>query len=154
MRKFSSSVLSIILIVFSFSTCAAEPKQKEKSITATGSFDIKLEPQKDSDAPAGRMIIRKTYNGDLAGTAIGQMLSKRTKGGAAAYSAVEEVSATLAGKTGSFTLIHYGFMSQQERKLEVYVLPGSGTGELSNISGTLDIIQAGGKHEYVFKYAL
>lgn len=123
-------------------------------MTATGSFDVKLDPQEDSDAPAGRMIIHKTYNGDLVGTAKGQMLSKRVEGGAAAYSAVEEVSATLAGKAGTFTLIHNGFMSQQERKLDVYVLPGSGTGELSNISGTLEIVQEGGKHGYFFKYKL
>lgn len=123
-------------------------------MTATGTFDVVMEPQSDSAAPAGRMIIHKTYSGDLVGTASGQMLSKRVEGGAAAYAAVEEVSATLAGKTGTFTLIHNGYMSQQERKLDVYVLPGSGAGELSNISGTLDIIQEGNKHEYAFKYEL
>lgn len=121
---------------------------------ATGSFEVSLEPQEDPETPAGRMLIHKTYSGDLSGTAIGQMLSKRVESGAAAYSAVEEVSATLEGKTGSFTLIHNGFMSPEARDLNVYVLPGSGTDELSTISGTLDINQKGKNHEYVFVYEL
>ncbi len=123
-------------------------------MSATGTFEVKLEPQEDSDAPAGRMIIRKKYSGDLLGSGIGQMLSKRTEGGTAAYSAVEEFSGSVAGKNGSFTLIHNGFISPQTQKLEVYVLRGSGTGDLANISGTLDIIQEGGAHKYVFNYEL
>lgn len=121
---------------------AEKLKTKKNAIhQASGCFDIKLELQEDVDAPAGRMIIHKTYNGALVGSAKGQMLSKRVEGGATTYSAVEEISATLTGKTGTFTLIHNGFMCQQERKLEVHVLPSSGTGQLTNISGTLEIIQ-------------
>lgn len=60
-------------------------------MTATGSFEVKLEPQEDSDAPAGGMIIHKTYSGVLVGTAIGQMLSKRVEGSSTAYSRINGV---------------------------------------------------------------
>ncbi|WP_372872304.1 DUF3224 domain-containing protein [Shewanella sp.] len=123
-------------------------------MTAQGAFEVKLEPQQDTDAPAGRMVIRKKYRGDLVGVGIGQMISKRTAGGTAAYSAVEEFSGSVAGKQGSFTLIHSGFMSADRQTLDIYVLPGSGTDELVSISGTLEIIQKEGTHSYIFHYQL
>lgn len=153
MQKTICGLLSIVLFGSAFSV-NAEKNLKETKMSATGTFEVKLEPQDDSDAPAGRMIIRKKYSGDLLGSGLGQMLSKRTKSGGAAYSAVEEFSGSVAGKNGSFTLIHNGFMSPQTQKLEVYVLQGSGTGDLANISGTLDITQKGGVHKYIFNYEL
>lgn len=50
-----------------------------------GKFEVSLAPQKDDDAPAGRMIINKSYLGDIVGSAVGQMISKRTDGGSAIY---------------------------------------------------------------------
>lgn len=122
-------------------------------MTATGTFEVNFEPQQDEDAPAGRMILRKEYSGDLEGTGIGQMISKRTDGGAAAYSAVEEFEGTVDGKKGAFTLIHNGFMSKEAQSLEVIILQGSGSGGLQNISGSLNIIQEEGKHSYELTYS-
>jgi hypothetical protein len=120
---------------------------------AKGLFEINLNPQKD-DNPAGRILIDKTYNGDLKGVGIGQMISKRTESGSAIYYAIEEFSGQLNGKSGSFTLIHNGVMSKEEQSLEVFVLEGSGEGELSNIAGALHIIQENGTHAYEFSYTL
>lgn len=121
---------------------------------AEGTFEIKLEPAKDDVAPAGRMIINKTYSGGIVGTAMGQMLSKRTEGGAAVYSAIEEFVGSVEGKTGSFTLSHYGFMSKESQKLKIEIVPGSGSGDLDSITGSLDIIQNDGKHSYILTYSL
>ena len=38
-----------------------------------------LTPQEDAASPAGRMLISKTYRGDLKGAGVGQMISKRPK---------------------------------------------------------------------------
>jgi hypothetical protein len=121
-------------------------------MSANGSFEITMEPQPDEDAPAGRMIINKQYSGGMVGTGIGQMVSKRTETGTAAYFAVEEFDGTLDGKTGSFTLLHSGFMSPDDRVLVVNIMEGSGAGELENISGSLDIIMEDGQHLYVLEY--
>lgn len=127
--------------------------KKEKPMSAEGLFEVNLLPQNDEN-PAGRMLIDKTYSGDLVGTGIGQMISKRTTEGSAVYYAIEEFSGQLNGKTGSFTLIHRGAMDKESQSLEVLILAGSGAGELSNISGTLQINQDNGTHSYLLDYEL
>ena len=121
---------------------------------AEGAFEIKLEPATDDTAPAGRMIINKEYAGNIVGSGVGQMLSKRTENGAAVYSAIEEFVGTVDGKPGTFTLSHYGFMSEESQELKIEIVPGSGSGELASISGSLQIVQNEGKHSYVLTYSL
>lgn len=121
---------------------------------AAGTFVVDLSPQEDTKAPAGRMLIEKTYAGDLVGTGVGQMISKRTENGVAIYFAIEEVTASLDGKAGQFTLLHRGKMSAQEQSLDISILDGSGSDELSSISGTMRIIQQDGKHSYELDYEL
>ena len=128
--------------------------KQEKIMQAKGQFEVKLEPQKDEDAPAGRMIINKTYSGDLIGSGVGQMISKRTAAGSAAYYAIEEFTGSINGKSGTFTLVHKGFMSKESQSLDVLILDGSGSGELKNITGTMEIIQNDGNHSYELNYEL
>ncbi len=123
-------------------------------MAAEGKFDIKLTPQEDQDTPAGRMTILKDYSGDMVGIGVGQMISKRTAQGASVYAAIEEFSGSLEGKQGSFTLFHNGFMTAEKQSLEVIIVDGSGTGELSNIQGSLTIIQESGEHSYILNYQL
>ncbi len=120
-------------------------------MSANGTFEVNMDPQEDAGFPAGRMLITKTYTGDMSGSGIGQMLSKRTEGGAAAYSAVEEFTGTLEGRTGGFTLIHTGYMSKDSQSLEVTILEGPGTDELQDNSGSMRIIQGDG-HKYELTY--
>ncbi|MBW3671071.1 MAG: DUF3224 domain-containing protein [Acidobacteria bacterium] len=121
-------------------------------MSASGVFEVQVEAQKDDYAPVGRMVITKTYTGDLVG--IGQMISKRTDSGVAVYSAIEEFDGKVDGKEGGFTLIHNGYMSNEGQSLEVKILKGSGSGELENISGELEIVQKDGVHEYELTYQL
>lgn len=113
-----------------------------------GFFEIDLAPVQGDSHPAGRMLISKTYSGDLVGTGVGQMLSKRTDSGASAYTAIEEVIGELDGKSGGFTLVHNGYMSAEEVRLDIVILPGSGSGELQGIRGTVNIIQGADGHKY------
>lgn len=121
---------------------------------AKGSFEVKLEPQIDEKAPAGRMLIDKKYSGDFVGSGKGQMISKRTPSGSAVYSAIEEIEGQISDLSGSFTLVHNGSMSSAGQSLEVKIVPGSGTGDFEGITGTLEIIQSGGSHSYVLNYSL
>jgi len=122
--------------------------------TAKGTFEINMTPQQDDEAPAGRFILNKTYHGDVEGTAVGQMISKRIEGGAAVYFAVEEFSGSVSGKSGAFTLTHKGFIDKKSQSLEIEIMAGSGRGELETISGSLTIIQEGGVHAYELTYEL
>jgi hypothetical protein len=117
-----------------------------------GTFEIRLDPQQDDSAPAGRMVINKTYSDGLVGTGIGQMLSKRTENGASVYSAIEEFQGSVDGKSGSFTLFHNGIMSSTKHELKIIVVDGSATGELEGLTGELLIEQQEGVHHYTFTY--
>ena len=121
---------------------------------ATGSFEVDLSPQEDADAPAGRMLLQKKYEGSMAGSAVGQMISKRTEHGSAAYYAIEEFRGSVDGKSGTFTLLHQGRMSAEAQSLEIAVLEGSGTGALATISGTMVITQDASGHRYELGYEL
>lgn len=122
---------------------------------ARGTFDVALKPISAADeSPLGRMSIDKTFCGDLDGTSRGQMMSAMTTTkGSAGYVAIELVTATLAGKRGTFLLQHHGLMNRGAGDLTVTVIPDSGTGDLVGIRGTLAIVIADGKHSYDFDYS-
>ncbi len=121
---------------------------------AKGTFEVDLTPISEDSHPAGRMTIDKVYSGDFVGKGVGQMLSKRTETGVSAYCAVEEVEGVLDGKSGGFTLIHNGVMSAESSSLEIIVLAGSGTGELTGISGKKEIVQSKEGHQYILTFSL
>jgi hypothetical protein len=131
---------------------------KEKVVTthASGTFDVKLTPQTVEEvAGLGRTSIDKQFHGDLEGTSKGQMLSAMgSVKGSAGYVAMERVTGTLKGRTGSFVLQHSGTMTRGTPQLSVTVVPDSGTGQLEGIAGTLTIKIADGKHSYDFEYTL
>lgn len=121
-------------------------------MSASGTFEVKLTPQEDTAFPAGRMLIEKTYLGDMTGSGVGQMISKRTDNAAAVYFAIEEFSGSVQGKSGGFTLVHKGHMDKQTQSLDVTVLDGSGSGELQNISGSMLITQDEDGHRYELSF--
>ena len=139
---------------------SANSSHPEGSLTlhATGPFDVKVTPQDDKSADPllGRMALDKQYHGDLEATGTGQMLTAGTSTkGSGAYVAIEKVSGTLKGRSGSFVLQHSGTMSGGNFRLAVTVVPDSGTGQLAGINGKMAItIEAGGKHSYDLEYTL
>ena len=122
---------------------------------AAGTFEVKLAPQ-TSDAPSlGRMSIDKQFHGDLEATSKGEMLSFMSEvKGSAGYVAMERVTGSLHGKAGSFALQHTGTMTRGVPELSVTVVPDSGTGELTGLSGKMKIDIDNGKHSYSFDYQL
>lgn len=124
---------------------------------ARGAFDVKTIPQPaDEEGVAiGRLLLDKQFHGDLEATSKGQMLAVRTGvANSAGYVAMEQVTGTLLGRTGSFALQHSGTMNRGEQELLITVVPDSGTGELAGLMGTMMIIIEGGKHSYDFEYSI
>ncbi len=126
----------------------------------TGTFDVKMQPLEHSaeakdGVQLGRMSIDKTFYGDLAGSSKGEMLSAMTPvKGSAGYVAIEQTTASLNGKKGSFVLQHFGIMAGTVSRLILEVVPDSGTGELTGLSGTMTIDIKDGQHYYGFEYEL
>lgn len=143
------------------STTLPESGKKEIAVPhhATGTFDVKLTPQKPDESgsaePLGRFSVEKQYHGALEAAARGQMLTVGTKvEGSAVYVAIEQVEGSLDGRKGAFALNHTGTMTRGVPHLSITVVPDSGTGELVGLSGTLGIRIEEGKHFYDFEYSL
>ena len=124
---------------------------------ARGAFDVKTIPQPaDEEGVAiGRLLLDKQFHGDLEATSKGQMLAVRTGvANSTGYVAMEQVTGTLLGRTGSFALQHSGTMNRGEQELLITVVPDSGTAELAGLMGTMMIIIEGGKHSYDLEYSI
>jgi len=125
---------------------------------AKGTFEVKMNPQKDDDAgdpTVGRMVLEKQFDGDLEGVSTGQMLAVGTDvPGSAGYVAMERVNGTLHGRKGTFALQHNGVMTRGTPQLSIIVVPDSGTGELAELAGNMTIDIVDGKHFYELEYIL
>jgi len=126
---------------------------------AAGPFDVTVTPQGQpgvqDGVTTGRMAIDKRYHGELEGSGVGEMLSAMTATeGSAGYVAIERVTGTLQGKSGSFVVQHSGTMARGAQALSINVVPDSGTGELAGIAGTMRIRIEESKHYYEFDYIL
>ena len=120
-----------------------------------GTFDVKLTPLADEAGIAviNRMAIDKRFHGPLDGHSQGQMLATRPPvDGSAGYVALERVTGTLEGRSGSFTLQHSGTMNRGAATLQLTVVPDSGSGGLAGIDGRMAITIAEGAHYYEFDY--
>ena len=72
----------------------------------------------------------------------------------AGYVAIERVTGTLHGRSGTFLLQHSGLMNRGAPGLTITVVPDSGTGQLEGIAGTMTITIAEARHLYEFEYTL
>src|SRR5215211_1875932 len=116
---------------------------------ASGTFEVRLSPQAPDGEAGGsavaRLLIDKRFSGDLVATSKGQMLAVRTAvEGSAGYVALEQVEGALGGRAGTFVLQHSGTMERGAQRLDVSVVPDSGTGELEGLAGRMAIVIAGG----------
>ena len=126
---------------------------------AKGTFTVEMKPQAEPNTAEGvtlgRMSLDKRFEGDLVATGKGEMLTALTPTkGSAGYVAIERVTGTLQGRSGSFVFQHSGTMDQGAQRLSITVVPGSGTGALAGISGAFKINITEGKHFYEFEYSL
>lgn len=137
---------------------ASESIQKEVTMTARGTFAVKMTPQPPDDGAGGgfeRLFGDKQFHGELEGVSKGQMLATRSKvEGSGAYVALELVTGKLNGRRGSFVLQHKGTMSKGVYMMDVTVVPDSGTDELAGIAGKMTITIEADKHSYNFEYTL
>lgn len=146
-------------ILFALALAAPQAAAQSKEIPvhhAYGTFTVDVHPLTPAPAEGiGRFTINKVIHGDLEATTIGEMFTGGDpKQGAAGYVAIEVVTGALSGKHGGFALQHFATMDGSGPKMQVIVVPGSGTGELKSIEGTFVIRIEDSKHFYDFDYTL
>jgi hypothetical protein len=141
----------------------AQPPTKGTVMTsqANGTFEVKVLPlaadEKVKGLVVGRMSIDKQWKGDLEGTSVGEMMTTGSEAvkGSGAYIAIEQVTGSIKGRKGAFTLVHQATMRQNaDFNMSIKVVPDSATGDLAGLAGNLLIIIEGGKHSYRFDYTL
>ena len=127
---------------------------------AAGTFEVTMTPEPPYDvnegASIGRVAIKKQFSGDLNASSTVEMIGARSTQvkGSAGYVAVERVTGSLHGKSGSFVLQHNGTMTRGKGELSVSVVPDSATGELKGLAGRMTIEISDGNHSYRFEYSL
>ena len=123
---------------------------------AKGSFNVTITPQETApDAPVARMLLYKEFHGDLEAIAHGEMMAAHEPlTGAGVYVAIDRVTGTLHGKSGSFLIAHRGIRNTDGQDLSIVIVPGSGTGQLTGITGAVSIEIVDKKHFYSMEYAL
>ena len=127
--------------------------------SAKGTFKVQMKPIGESSTHAGvstgRMSLDKQFEGDWVATGQGEMLTALTpEQGSAGYVAIERVTGTLHGKSGSLVLQQSGIMNKGAQQLAIQIAPGSGTDQLAGIQGVFKLIIEQGKHFYELEYSL
>ena len=90
------------------------------------------------DGPAlVRISVEESFSGDVTGIGAAEMLQILRDDGSASFVAVERVTGTLAGRTGTFVLQDRGTLDTDGNvEGEWFVVAGSGTGELTGLTGS------------------
>ena len=105
-------------------------------------------------------LVVKEYRGDLEGTGRARVLMCRADGEGplqdAGYVAAERISGRLGGRGGTFVLHHWGVAAAGSApRTAGHVVPGSGTGELAGLAGTVEIgVEEDGTHTLTLEYRI
>jgi hypothetical protein len=102
-----------------------------------------------------RLSLDKTFAGAMSGTSrVEMMASGDGSNPSGGYVALERFTGKLDGRSGSFIMQHSGVMSPGSMEIQVVITPGTGSGELTGISGKLEIRREGKQHYYTLNYEL
>jgi len=157
MKFFQTTLCAMIAAT----TLVAIAAQENPTMHVSGTFDVTLagQPADNPQARAAqieRMSIEKKYHGAIVGTSSGEMLSVKDERDTGAYVALEKVTGSLQGRSGTFLLAHSGFMSGGAiGHWSLEIVPDSGTGALAGLRGTMKFaVVEGARHSYELEYSL
>ncbi|MBN9387013.1 MAG: DUF3224 domain-containing protein [Chloroflexi bacterium] len=85
-----------------------------------------------------------TYTGDMVGESRGDSLLVYPTERTSNYVGLERITATLGGKSGSFVLLGTGYFDGKTARSDLTIVPGSGTGDLTGLKGTGQMVAAEG----------
>lgn len=82
-----------------------------------------------------RIHVEESFSGDIAGEGVVEFLQSAGADGSASFVGIERVTAAIAGRQGTFLLQDSGTVEGQLVSGTWFVVPGSGTGELTGLRG-------------------
>jgi uncharacterized protein DUF3224 len=101
-----------------------------------------------------RVHISRTFTGGLEGESTAEIMIAKSEGGGG-YVGHDRISGRLNGKAGSFVFQHGGIMSQEGVSNNGTIVPGTGTDELTGITGEGTMLaDEDGNHTLTLEYQL
>ncbi|WP_181783002.1 DUF3224 domain-containing protein [Pseudonocardia pini] len=102
-----------------------------------------------------RVSNAKVWSGGIVGESSAELITVSTASGSAAYVGIERLEVAVDGRKGTFVLSHVASGDATGGTMTVAVVPGSGTGELAGLTGTMQIDRSpAGEHTWEFEYGL
>ncbi|MEO0330041.1 MAG: DUF3224 domain-containing protein [Pseudomonadota bacterium] len=127
-------------------------------LVAKGSFEIEHWDENEQEdwqnGKLSRTLAKKKFVGEISGTATIEATMLRLQGdqeGVMAYIGIEQINCKIGDRTGTFILVHDAKADTNSRSSSLKILPGSGTGDFTGISGTGDISP---DHDFTLTYEL
>jgi Protein of unknown function (DUF3224) len=107
---------------------------------ATGRIEVKTyDPRPYDESPDGPQLVEvhviEIFAGDIEGEGTARFLQAVRKEGSASFVGLERVTGRIANRQGTFLLQDVGTLEGGTVTGEWFVVPGSGTGELSGLRG-------------------
>ncbi|MEP6730501.1 MAG: DUF3224 domain-containing protein [bacterium] len=116
---------------------AARPAPKHHAV---GKITVKTYDAKPYDEPAHgpklmRTHVTETFSGDIEADGVVEFLQVVQSDGSTSFVGIERVTGKLGGRTGTFVLQDAGTVSGKVVAGTWFVVPGSGTGQLTGLRG-------------------
>lgn len=113
---------------------------RQESIVAKATITVQKYEPAEYDSPAegpvlSRIHVEESFNGDIEAKGVVEFLQAALADGSASFVGIERVTGTIAGKQGTFLLQDAGTVTGNVVSGDWFVVPGSGTGELSGLRG-------------------
>ncbi|MDP9295363.1 MAG: DUF3224 domain-containing protein, partial [Actinomycetota bacterium] len=126
----------------------------------TGSFEITsmgedTYQELEGDAKLTKAKGAQTFSGDIEGEGSVEWLMCYSQEGGARYVGLQQVKGSLGGGSGSFVLEAVGSFDGEQATGSWTIIPGSGSGELTGLTGEGSFEAPGGpKASYSLEYEL
>ncbi|WP_405134665.1 DUF3224 domain-containing protein [Nocardia sp. NBC_01388] len=100
----------------------------------------KYEPSVYEEPAAGPVLskihVEESFSGGIEGDGVVEFLQSGNADGTASFVGIERITGSVDGKSGTFLLQDNGTVADNIVSGDWFVVPGSGTGELTGLRGT------------------
>jgi len=127
---------------------------KTNSTFQITSWDEKPIQEIEGAAKLTAAKVTQSYAGAIEGISSVEYLMSYTIQGTASFVGLERISGVVAGKTGTFVIIHSGTFAEGKARSAWSIVAGSGTGDLASLRGKGSYVAGHGEPAQVlFEYS-
>ncbi|SEL09936.1 DUF3224 domain-containing protein [Streptacidiphilus jiangxiensis] len=113
-----------------------QAKQHATAVITVHTYEPVAYDQPEQGPVLNRIHVEESFSGDIEGEGVVEFLQAARADGSASFVGIERVTGSVLGRSGSFLLQDSGVVEGAVVHGEWFVVPGSGTGELTGLRGT------------------